>query len=112
MSGHNRRAHKRKVEELQDEDNRSSSVAREDRSSSDVPDTPAILTLTKDDFTRLDTSNLDEGEEEDTSEVSQVEVQEDGTISRGTMWRGDAAETLDATQVFLRCRRESNSEKL
>nr|XP_027207025.1 uncharacterized protein LOC113800449 isoform X3 [Penaeus vannamei] len=110
MSGHNRRAHKRKVEELQDEDNRSSSVAREDRSSSDVPDTPAILTLTKDDFTRLDTSNLDEGEEEDTSEVSQVEVQEDGTISRGTMWRGDAAETLDATQVFLRCRRESNSE--
>lgn len=110
MSGHNRRAHKRKVEELQDEDNRSSSVAREDRSSSDVPDTPAILTLTKDDFTRLDTSNLDEGEEEDTSEVSQVEVQEDGTISRGTMWRGDAAETLDATQVFLRCRRESNNE--
>lgn len=110
MSGHNRRAHKRKVEELQDEDNRSSSVAREDRSSSDVPDTPAILTLTKDDFIRLDTSNLDEGEEEDTSEVSQVEVQEDGTISRGTMWRGDAAETLDATQVFLRCRRESNNE--
>ncbi|XP_063589543.1 zinc finger and SCAN domain-containing protein 12-like isoform X4 [Penaeus indicus] len=111
MSGHGRRSHKRKVEELQDEDHRSSSVAREDRNASDVPETPTILTLTKDDFARLNTLKSDECEEDDTSEVSQEEVHEDGTISQGTMWRGDAAETLDTTtQVFLRCRRESNNE--
>lgn len=74
-------------------------MAREDRNASDVPEIPTILTLTKDDFTRLDTLRLDECEEEDTSEVSQEEVHEDGTISQGTMWRGDAVETLDTTQV-------------
>ncbi|XP_042879865.1 uncharacterized protein LOC122258149 isoform X3 [Penaeus japonicus] len=116
MSGHGRRSHKRKVEELQDEDHRSNSTAREsakhpqDRNSREVPETQTVLTLTEENFARLDASKLDEYEEEDTGEVSQEEEHEDGTVSQGTMWRGDTGENLDATQVFLRCRREPNNE--
>ncbi|XP_071548750.1 uncharacterized protein [Panulirus ornatus] len=117
MSGIGRKSLKRRMNESQEDQGGRSRAAKEAKTeviSVGLTEASNLIlqTLTSSDWA-CDDSSAYLKNEANTSRVSESEENEDGSVSRGTVWQGDSGKLLESpsSQICISCKREPNGKK-